>query len=162
MRCLFVVFRLIIECPIVAWPMKNIILVFLAVISTSVLAHAGTTMNLSQSQNPDALWRLYPTKNIFTFIELNTQNGSMFQLQWGFKGSYRYEVPICGGCNQSKEAPNARPGRFTLYPTQNIYEFILLDQVTGDTWQVQWDSKGGMVVPILVVPDSALQSSSAK
>ena len=28
--------------------------------------------------------------------------------------------------------------RFTLYPTQNMYNFILLDQISGKTWQVQW------------------------
>ena len=31
-----------------------------------------------------------------------------------------------------------RNGRFFLYPTQNMYNFILLDQVDGRTWQVQW------------------------
>jgi hypothetical protein len=31
--------------------------------------------------------------------------------------------------------------RFTLYPTQNIYTFILLDQLEGKTWQVQWSSE---------------------
>jgi hypothetical protein len=27
-------------------------------------------------------------------------------------------------------------GRFTLYPTQNIWTFILVDQIDGDSWQV--------------------------
>ena len=31
--------------------------------------------------------------------------------------------------------------RFTLYPTQNMYNFILLDQVNGKTWQVQWSTE---------------------
>jgi hypothetical protein len=29
-------------------------------------------------------------------------------------------------------------GRFTLYPTENIYNFILLDQIDGNVFQVQW------------------------
>lgn len=29
-------------------------------------------------------------------------------------------------------------GRFELYKTQNMYNFILLDTETGSTWQVQW------------------------
>ena len=28
--------------------------------------------------------------------------------------------------------------RFKLYPTQNIYTFLLLDTINGRTWQVQW------------------------
>lgn len=32
-------------------------------------------------------------------------------------------------------------GRFTLYPTNNIYNFILLDQIDGRMWQVQWSLK---------------------
>lgn len=28
--------------------------------------------------------------------------------------------------------------RFTLYPTKSIYTFILLDQLDGRTWQVQY------------------------
>jgi hypothetical protein len=28
--------------------------------------------------------------------------------------------------------------RFALYPTQNIYNFILMDQFSGKVWQVQW------------------------
>ncbi|HEV3218228.1 MAG TPA: hypothetical protein VGZ48_00545 [Candidatus Acidoferrales bacterium] len=31
------------------------------------------------------------------------------------------------------------PGRFTLYPTENIYNFLLLDQIDGRVWQVQWN-----------------------
>jgi len=29
-------------------------------------------------------------------------------------------------------------GRFTLIPTENIWTFILPDQVDGRTWYVQW------------------------
>lgn len=32
-------------------------------------------------------------------------------------------------------------GRFTLYPTQNVFTFILLDQIDGRMWQVQWSTK---------------------
>jgi hypothetical protein len=29
-------------------------------------------------------------------------------------------------------------GRFTLYPTENMYNFLLLDQINGLVVQVQW------------------------
>ena len=34
----------------------------------------------------------------------------------------------------------AIPGRFELYPTQNMYTFILLDTKFGYTYQVQWST----------------------
>lgn len=45
------------------------------------------------------------------------------------------------------------PGRFTLYPTETMWTFILLDQTDGRTWQVQWslDGKEG-IVPINALP----------
>ena len=41
-------------------------------------------------------------------------------------------------------------GRFTLYPTENMYNFLLLDQIDGDVYQVQWslDLKKRGVIPI--------------
>ena len=32
----------------------------------------------------------------------------------------------------------AQIGRFELYPTKNIYNFIMLDVINGETYQVQW------------------------
>lgn len=32
-------------------------------------------------------------------------------------------------------------GRFELYKTQNMYNFILLDTFDGRTWQVQWSTE---------------------
>ena len=41
-------------------------------------------------------------------------------------------------------------GRFTLYTTENIYNFLLLDQIDGDVYQVQWsmEEKNRGIVPI--------------
>ena len=30
-------------------------------------------------------------------------------------------------------------GRFKLYPTENMYNFIMVDVIDGKTWQVQWN-----------------------
>lgn len=32
-------------------------------------------------------------------------------------------------------------GRFKLYPTGNMYNFIMVDVINGRTWQVQWSTK---------------------
>ena len=43
-----------------------------------------------------------------------------------------------------------KAGRFTLYPTQNMYTFILLDKISGHTYQVQWalNEEERFVIPI--------------
>src|SRR3989442_3696 len=35
-------------------------------------------------------------------------------------------------------AADTKSGRFTLYATDNSFNFILLDQDTGRGWQIQW------------------------
>jgi hypothetical protein len=54
-------------------------------------------------------------------------------VQWGEK-DYRFTEPL----STRAKASSGKPGRFTLYPTNNIYTFMLLDQETGDVWHVQW------------------------
>lgn len=36
------------------------------------------------------------------------------------------------------EVKDSYSGRYKLYKTKNMYNFILLDDATGATWQVQW------------------------
>ena len=158
--------------------------------------------NISTDSN--VRYRLFSTRNIYTFIKLDTRNGLMWQVQWSTKGSERFKTVL----NENKFAKSVeeikelaierykedsaywikrreewhkkksdttltdedfyykneeelelylkpkplkesikkaleiyeieRNGRFFLYPTTNIYNFILLDQIDGRTWQVQW------------------------
>ena len=37
----------------------------------------------------------------------------------------------------------AKNGRFKLYPTGNMYNFIMVDVIRGTTWQVQWNVDEG-------------------
>ena len=39
------------------------------------------------------------------------------------------------------ERPVAKNGRFKLYPTDNMYNFIMVDVINGNTYQVQWNTK---------------------
>ena len=59
---------------------------------------------------------------------------------------HRFIEPI----NLNPLAQGGKSGRFTLYPTTNIYTFVLLDQETGNTWYVQWSEKADtrFVLPI--------------
>ena len=60
--------------------------------------------------------------------------------------NYRGEVILNDNAIVTGDA--AENGRFTLYPTKNMFNFILLDQIDGNMWQVQWsmeDDKRGMI-----------------
>lgn len=93
-------------------------------------------------------FRLYPTQNIWTFIKLDTRNGLMWQVQFSMNSENRFETFLNLNTLVSKD--KEVNDRFTLIATQNIYNFILLDQIEGKTWQVQWsaDPEKRGVVPI--------------
>jgi hypothetical protein len=47
------------------------------------------------------------------------------------------DLPANVAINLKMLAENGKPGRFSPYPTMNIFTFLLLDQEDGRTWQVQ-------------------------
>ena len=100
------------------------------------------------STDSTVVYRLFSTKNTYTFIKLNTRNGQMWQVQWGLETKYQFENVLSDIPRVSKE--QEKNGRFFLYPTTNIYNFILLDQIDGRVWQVQWSTKAAdrLVDPI--------------
>lgn len=92
-------------------------------------------------------FKMYPTENVWTFIKLDTRSGKMWQVQYSVKGDeYRFEEPL----NTNILSSDSTAGRFELYPTQNMYNFMLLDRINGSTWQVQWsqDLENRGIVPI--------------
>ena len=93
-------------------------------------------------------FKLYPTQNTFTFLKLDTRDGTILQVQWSHKEATRFESYLNVFPLVSEE--EKRPNRFVLYPTQNIWTFVLLDQINGNTWQVQWstDYNDRLILPI--------------
>ena len=92
-----------------------------------------------EMQRLDARFRLFRTNNIWNFIELDTQTGRVWQIQFSVgEKDNRMKIDVRPDVVQA----GSKPGRFTLYPTNNIYNFILLDQDFGRTWQVQWGTGG--------------------
>jgi hypothetical protein len=91
------------------------------------------------STDSTVVYRLFSTRNMYSFIKLNTRNGQMLQVQWSTESKYQFETILSdiSGVNKEEE----KNGRCFLYPTTNIYNFILLDQIDGRLWQVQWSAK---------------------
>jgi hypothetical protein len=104
--------------------------------------------NISTQDNNAAVYRLFPTQNMWTFIKLNTRNGQMWQVQFAVGEDDRFTTNLSSEVLVSKE--KEVNNRFTLYSTQNVYTFMLLDQLDGKTWQVQWsmDAKNRGIIPI--------------
>ncbi len=100
------------------------------------------------------IYKLYKTKNMWIFLELNTCNGEVYKVQWTLDSKeYSRFSSYVGQVDNMGEVlfTDQYPGRFELYETTNIYNFILLDTYTGKTWQVQWGFKreDDFVIPIL-------------
>ena len=84
------------------------------------------------------IYKLFPTENYWTFIKLDTRNGKMWQVHFSISDGYEGELILNSrSLVWTEEEVN---GRFTLYPTKNMYNFLLLDQINGRTYQVQWNS----------------------
>ena len=96
-------------------------------------------------------YKLYATENMWTFLELDTATGIIWQVQYSVKGDdYRFKSTL-NRFSLLLEGQKEIAGRFELYKTQNLYNFILVDTRDGRTWQVQWstepDDRG--IMPIL-------------
>lgn len=95
-------------------------------------------------------YKLYKTENIYIFLRLNTSNGKIDQVQWNLDLDKEFitvlnDVDLTYGISIGNHN-----GRFELYPTQNMYQFLLLDKNFGSMWHIQWglDSKKRWIVPI--------------
>jgi hypothetical protein len=126
---------------------RLITLVFVLSAATSIAQSTSEAPIQNISTDSAVTYRLFSTKNIYTFIKLNTRNGQMWQVQWSTKDN-QFETTLSDISRVDKDAE--KNGRFFLYPTTNIYNFILLDQIDGRTWQVQWSTepKERMVIRI--------------
>jgi hypothetical protein len=129
--------------------MKRLIFLILTCLA-SITTFAQSSSDIpvqSISTDSAVVYRLFATRNMYTFIKLNTRNGQMWQVQWNMESNKRFETTLSdiSRINRDEE----KNGRFFLYPTTNIYTFILLDQINGRTWQVQWGKEGErLVLPI--------------
>ena len=123
----------------------TLIFILFGIISFAQSTSQTPIQNISTDSN--VVFRLFSTNNRYNFIKLNTRNGQMWQVQWSL-GNDELETPLSLRTRTSKE--DEKNGRFFIYPTKNMFNFILLDQIDGRTWQVQWnfEEKDRMVVQI--------------
>ena len=83
-------------------------------------------------------YKLYPTENIYTFLQLDTRTGKIDQVQWSLESKNEGSVSIN---KDDLSLIDYGSGCFELYPTKNMFQFILLDKMWGRMWHVQWGMK---------------------
>ena len=85
-------------------------------------------------------YKMYQTENNYNLLKLDTRTGKVWQVQYRMNDVQASVVSInfIGIVFES----DGWDGRFELYPTKNMYTFIMLDTGTGDTYQVQWSTNG--------------------
>ena len=95
--------------------------------------------NTVQQKNisENTIYQLFPTQNYWTFIKLNTRNGKMWQVHFSVKDDGSKGELVLNSLPLVEKEKEVN-GRFTLYPTENMYNFLLLDQIDGTVVQVQW------------------------
>ena len=126
----------------------SFITLIFVLLATASFAQSTSDVPIQNISSDSAVtYRLFSTRNMYTFIKLNTRNGQIWQVQWSIKNN-QFETVLSNISRVGKD--EEKNGRFFLYPTTNIYTFILLDQIDGRTWQVQWstESSDRMVIRI--------------
>lgn len=87
-------------------------------------------------------YKLYKTENLYNLLRLDTQTGKIEQVQWSLDKKSSEGTFTINDTDLSRGDYQA--GCFELYPTNNMYQFILIDTTNGRMWHVQWgigDSK---------------------
>ncbi|MCM1078485.1 MAG: hypothetical protein NC344_00150 [Bacteroidales bacterium] len=134
---------------------KNIAFLILS-LALSCIMNACNTAKKNESHTTQVTtmdkptYQLFATQNMWNFIKLNTINGKMWIVQYSVNGEdSRFQSTLNEQSLLSQGQTQTR-GRFTLVPTSNMWNFILLDQIDGKQWQVQWttNGEGNMTIPI--------------
>jgi hypothetical protein len=82
-------------------------------------------------------YRLFETTNMWTFILLDTATERAWQVHYSVDDAPSAKLVI-NKDSQLADGAVEKNGRFTLYSTQNMYNFLLLDRVDSRIWQLQW------------------------
>ena len=126
--------------------------------STSIKSLQLDTMKVELlhriSEHTAPLYKLYPTENMWTFLELETFSGRIWQVQYSMESNKRFKTVLNSTDYvylYDDDESEAFAGRFELHKTLNTYNFLLLDTYTGRVWQIQWSldsNKRGVVEQI--------------
>lgn len=95
--------------------------------------------NLNRIAASKERYKMFQTENIYNLIKLDTKTGKVEQVQWSLNSTEEGTFLINN--EDLSYGFNYDSGSFELYPTKNMYQFILLDKTDGRKWHIQWGHK---------------------
>ena len=127
--------------------MKYLFATFVAITITAVLLSPVVTsaqqkmqkirFETEPLQEVNVPYRLFKTENMWTMLLLDTRDGRVWQIQYSIEEKApRIKLPINDIALVLE--PEKKIGRFTLYRTENMWTFLLLDQYDGRVFQCQF------------------------
>lgn len=133
-------------CGITDMNQKNGFIATLALAATfmpsAVMAQSvqSAPRETDSASSPDIAYpyRIFPTTNIWTQILLDTATGRVWQVQYSTSDDAPSGKWVINEASLLPQGETPKNGRFTLYPTQNMYTFLLLDRKDSRIWQLQW------------------------
>ncbi len=130
------------------------LLLMLSLFAIPLTSYSADTIKfrMDPSQKIEVPYRLFRTDNMWSQLLLNTEDGRLWQVSFGTgKDDLKAIIPINDKPLISKD--QAKVGRFTLYPTDNMWNFLLLDQYDGRVWQCQFStqSEGRFIIELPIL-----------
>ena len=108
----------------------------LSQIDTLLMINNQLLEHLEINSSLKGRYKLYQTENIYTLLQLDTKTGMIEQVQWSLDSDNEGSVSI--NSDDLNYGLGYGSGSFELYPTKNMYQFILINKTTGQKWHVQW------------------------
>ena len=82
---------------------------------------------------------MFSTQNVNILLKLDTKRGRIWMVQYRMKDQAAMEITIDNFAAVSEK--DGWNGRFEMYPTNNMYNFLMIDTETGQVYQVQWSTE---------------------
>lgn len=86
-------------------------------------------------------YKMYKTTHDYILLKLDTATGKVWMVQIGMGDKSSRKVLAVDDTSPLRENDPAINGRFELYPTNNSYNFVMIDTHVGTTYQIQWHTE---------------------
>ena len=110
--------------------MKKLICLLFMLVSLTISSQSEKNNKVYFSPDANVTYRLFKTENMHIFIKLDTRNGKMTLIQFSVSATSEM-MQVNLNDQELATGAEAKEGRFFLYPTDNFYTFLLLDQIDG-------------------------------
>ena len=113
-----------------------------ALMTVSVMAQEQIQFNaVNHETNSTLRYKLYPTFNMWTYLKLDTQTGRVSMLIFSTNNLNEEGEIYIGMPIEVYTGSEVKNGRYELYPTTNMWTFLMIDQINGNTYHIQWSNK---------------------